>query len=68
MNSNNIPKYVLLNNNKPAECFIEVWLDPLNGWVYYDNYPSHILNLDSYLNHSSREGYKTIAIFKIRLK
>lgn len=62
----NKPNHVLLNNNKPTECFIEVWLDPSNGAVDYDASPLHISNIDSLLNHTLREGYKTIAIFKIR--
>lgn len=59
---------VLANNNKPPTHFIEVWIDPTNGNSDFDLRPEPMLNLESLLNHTTREGYKTIAIFKIRMK
>jgi hypothetical protein len=71
------PNYLLLNNNKPAECFLEVYRgdyistttnqEDAKKWNYTIEI-DEIRNLKKQLAKTVRLGLITIAIFKIRLK
>ena len=56
----------LPNNNKPATHFIEVWKLKIGLPIYDEIKPIEILG--STLLATAFLDYKTIAIFKIRLK